>query len=132
MDRSIPLGRRWSIGLDGLLGLIPGFGDVTGGIISSLIIARSLQLGLPRSAILRMITNVAVDSFLGIIPFAGDVFDFVYKANTKNIEIYRQALRGERQAGKDWAFIVFVVAATAAMILLPLIALIYLLRSLNS
>jgi hypothetical protein len=125
MDSSIPIGRRWSIGLDGLLGLIPGFGDLTGGLISSLIIARSLQAGLPRSAILRMILNVAVDSILGSLPFVGDLFDFVYKANSRNVEIYREAMLGERRAGRDWAFVVIVVAATIILVTLPLVLVYY-------
>jgi hypothetical protein len=128
MDSSIPVGRRWSIGLDGLLGLIPGIGDLTGGAVSTLIIARSLQRGLPRSAVLRMMANVAVDSLLGSIPLMGDLFDFAWKANSKNIEIYRHALTGEHRAVQDWAFVVFVVTTTIALVVLPLIALVYLAR----
>jgi hypothetical protein len=125
MDRSIPIG-RWSIGLDPLLGLIPGLGDLTSGLISSLIIARSLQAGLPRSAVGRMILNVAVDSILGSIPFVGDLFDFAYKANTKNIQIYREALQGERRAVRDWAFIVVAIAATLCLLALPVLIIYYL------
>src|SRR5678816_2551779 len=56
MDRAIPVG-RWSFGLDGILGLIPGLGDVVSGIVSSYIIARAARAGVPRAALARMMTN---------------------------------------------------------------------------
>jgi hypothetical protein len=125
MDRSIPVG-RWSIGLDGLFGLIPGFGDLTGGILSTLIVVRSLQAGLPRPAILRMIINVATDSLLGTLPLIGDVFDFAFKANSKNLEIYRQYLREEHRVARDWAFIIAVTIFTMTLVATPILILLYL------
>jgi hypothetical protein len=79
MDRSIPIGKRWSIGLDGIVGLFPGVGDLAGSFVSALIVASATQAGLPRAAIARMVTNVAVDTVLGGIPFIGDFFDFASK-----------------------------------------------------
>src|SRR5262245_40363830 len=107
MDESIAIG-RWKIGLDGFIGLIPGIGDITGAGISAFIIARAMQAGVSRGAITRMIINLAVDTIVGSLPLFGDIFDFAYKSNVKNVEIYRQALRGERTAVRDWAFIVLV------------------------
>src|SRR6187455_3619620 len=69
MDRSIPIGKRWSIGLDGIVGLFPGVGDLVGSFVSALIVASATQAGLPRAAIARMVANVAVDTVLGGIPF---------------------------------------------------------------
>src|SRR4026207_1278254 len=60
MDNSIPIG-RWSIGLDGLLGLIPGVGDFLGTVVSALIVSRAAMAGLPRVTIARMVGNVAID-----------------------------------------------------------------------
>ena len=96
MDRSIPLG-RWSIGLDGLLGLIPGAGDTLGALVSAAIVARAATSGLPRSAVARMALNVLIDTLLGAIPLAGDVFDFAFKANSRNLQIFREALEGQRR-----------------------------------
>src|ERR1051325_8873887 len=95
MDRWIKFGPL-SFGLDGILGLIPGFGDLASGIISAYIIARASRDGVPRPALARMMANVAIDSILGSIPFAGDLFDFMFKANLKNVQIYREALAGPR------------------------------------
>jgi hypothetical protein len=130
MDRSIKIG-PWSIGLDGFLGLIPGIGDITGGAISSYIIARAMQVGVSRGAIARMVLNVAIDSLLGAIPLVGDIFDFAYKANVKNVEIYREAIRGARHPVKDWGFIILVFVLLAVVIALPIIGLVYLGRLLG-
>jgi hypothetical protein len=128
MDKSIPIGDKWSIGLDPLLGLIPGLGDALGGMISSLIITRALREGLPRGAVIRMVLNVAADSFVGSIPFVGDLFDFAFKANSKNIAIYREALRGERNIKKDWLFIALVAVIMLGLLVLPVIGLVLLAR----
>lgn len=127
MDRSIPIG-RWKIGLDGIIGLVPGLGDLVGALISGLIVAAGVRAGLPRSAIARMVTNVAVDGVIGAIPFLGDFFDMTFKANTRNVEIYREALRGGRSRSKDSFFVWAVVLAFAALLAIPILVIVLLLR----
>jgi hypothetical protein len=131
MDESIRIG-PWAIGLDPLIGLIPGFGDMAGAVVSTLIITRAMQSGIAKSAILRMVINVALDSLAGAVPFFGDVFDFAFKSNVYNLRIYREALRGERKPLRDWFFILFVAVVLLAIIVLPIIGLIYLTRLLIS
>ena len=94
MDESIQIG-PWSVGLDPLIGLIPGVGDMAGAVISTIIIARAMKSGIPKSAVIRMVINVAVDSLGGAVPVVGDLFDFAYKSNVMNVQIYRESLRGE-------------------------------------
>ena len=130
MDESIPLGGRWRVGLDGILGLIPGIGDLTSGAVGALIIARASMSGIPRATVIRMIANVAIDSLLGVIPVIGDLFDFTYKANTKNLRLYRQALQGGHRAARDWVFVIAVLLILAILIVLPLLALMWLIRTL--
>lgn len=91
MDGAIPLG-RWSVGLDALLGLIPGLGDAASALISLLIVARAVQAGIPRAAVARMVANIAVDTVIGAIPVLGDAFDIVYRSNLKNLRIYEEWL----------------------------------------
>jgi Domain of unknown function (DUF4112) len=118
MDGAIPIG-RWSIGLDPLLGLVPGIGDLLGALISMLIVMRAVQAGIPRVAVARMMTNIAIDTLVGAIPVFGDAFDFAYKANLKNLRIYKQALYdGGGRTARHWGFflalfggIVLVIAA---------------------
>ena len=125
MDESIRIG-PWSVGLDGFIGLIPVFGDMAGTTVSALIIARAMRSGIAKSAILRMVINVALDSLAGSVPFFGDIFDFAFKSNTYNLKIYREALRGDRQPVRDWFFILFVFLILLAIVVLPIVGLIYL------
>ena len=131
MDRSIPIG-GWRIGLDGIIGLVPGLGDFVGMIVSGLIVAAGVHARLPRSAIARMVANVAVDGVIGAIPFLGDIFDMTFKANTRNVEIYRQALRGGRSRSKDSLFVAAVVLAFVALLAIPIVVLVLILQRLLS
>jgi len=131
LDESIRIG-PWAIGLDGFIGLIPGIGDMAGAALSSLIIARAMRSGISKSAVIRMVINVALDSLVGAVPFLGDIFDFAFKSNTYNLRIYREALRGERQPIRDWVFILFVTVILLAIVILPIVGLVVLTRVLIS
>ncbi|MDP8920978.1 MAG: DUF4112 domain-containing protein [Pseudomonadota bacterium] len=93
------LNRR--VGLDSVLGLVPGIGDALSAALASYIIWEARQLGLPRWKIARMIGNVAVDTTIGAIPLAGDLFDVFFKSNERNLRIIHEHLgitkRGPRQ-----------------------------------
>ena len=119
MERAIPVG-RWSFGLDGILGLIPGFGDLASGIVASYIIARAARAGVPRVALARMMTNVAIDTLIGSIPIVGDLFDFLYKSNTKNLQIYQESLAGRRESAKDWMTVGLFVVAMLMLLAIPI------------
>lgn len=83
--------------LDPLLGLIPGMGDVLTLVISGSIISHARKLGAPRSMQRRMIANVLTDCVIGCVPFLGDVFDFFYKANQKNLRLLKNHLASAAQ-----------------------------------
>lgn len=85
-------GTRFRIGLDGILGLIPGIGDATGAALSIYLIVQAARLGLPVSTLLRMVGNVALETVVGAVPIVGDIFDIVWKANIRNMAL----LRGHR------------------------------------
>ncbi len=93
------LNRR--VGFDAVLGLVPGVGDALSAALASYIIWEARQLGLPRWKIARMIGNVAMDTAIGAIPLAGDVFDVFFKANQRNLRIIHEHLgtpkRGPRE-----------------------------------
>jgi hypothetical protein len=99
---------------------------MAGSAVSALIIARAMQSGIPKSAVIRMVINVGLDSLVGAVPFLGDIFDFAFKSNTYNLQIYREALRQERQPVRDWLFITFVVLTLVAIVVLPILGLVYL------
>lgn len=120
MDRSIPIG-GFRIGLDPILGLIPGLGDVLSTLISSVIIVQAQRAGVPKATVLRMMTNVGIDTVLGAIPFIGDIFDFAWKANNKNLELYRAAMRGRREPGRDAGFLAAVFVILALLLSIPVV-----------
>ncbi len=85
------LNRR--VGLDAIIGLIPGVGDAVSTLLASYIVWEARQLGLPKWKIARMIGNVAVDTAIGAIPVAGDAFDLFFKANERNLRIIHEHLK---------------------------------------
>lgn len=87
LDSSIRLPGGYRVGIDGVVGLIPGVGDVVGGALSSLILYKAYRMGLPNRALLLMGGNILIDSIMGSIPLVGDLFDFMWKSNSKNIKI---------------------------------------------
>jgi hypothetical protein len=80
-------GTQISIGLDSLIGLIPGFGDALGGLLSAYIVLEAAKEGVSNVVLAKMILNVTVDSILGSIPIFGDIFDVAWRANIRNIEL---------------------------------------------
>ncbi|WP_052954608.1 DUF4112 domain-containing protein [Microvirga vignae] len=93
------LNRR--IGLDAVLGLVPGVGDALSAALASYIIWEAHQLGLPRWKIARMVANVAVDTAIGAIPLAGDVFDVFFKSNVRNLRIIHDHLGTPKRGPKE-------------------------------
>ena len=89
-DRAYRLpGTDFRFGLDGIFGLIPGIGDAATAAVSSVIVADAWKSGARKRTIARMARNVGIDFLIGSIPLVGDLFDFGYKANTKNIKLLR-------------------------------------------
>ena len=124
MDNCIPVpGLNYRIGLDGLVGLIPGVGDALGALISSYILSEAARLGAPKSVLIKMTFNVAVDTVLGAIPFVGDFFDFTWKANLRNVRLLDAFLEKPRKTVAVsrlfvWSLIVLVLLFVAFFILL--------------
>lgn len=85
-------GTNWRFGWDSLIGLVPGAGDLATALLASYIVAEAAKLGVPRRTLWRMLANVAIDMAGGAVPFAGDVFDFAFKANRKNLKLLEQHL----------------------------------------
>lgn len=75
------------IGLDSLIGLVPGVGDAVGGVLSTWILLQGVQLKVPVLTFARMIFNIAIEIFVGFIPFLGDLFDMGWKANHRNVQL---------------------------------------------
>lgn len=84
------IGRK--VGLDALLGLIPGVGDAAAGALGLYMIWEARNLGASRATLLRMLANVGIDTALGSVPLIGDLFDFAFRSNTRNLKLIRGLL----------------------------------------
>ncbi|MGI8533602.1 MAG: DUF4112 domain-containing protein [Candidatus Limnocylindrales bacterium] len=125
LDQSLTVpGTHFRIGLESLVGVIPLVGDVTGGVIGAYLIIRAWQYGLPRVVIARMMANTAFDLVSGVVPILGDLVDFVYRSNVRNIELFeRYVAEPGRSTRGEWAFFgvllgVLLVAIVLAVALL--------------
>jgi hypothetical protein len=104
-------GLRWRFGLESVLGLVPGLGDIISGILALFLMIRAIQFRLPWIVIARMALNSLIDLVVGAIPFAGDLFDAVWKANTRNMQLFHAyAEEPELSTRRHWFFIVGLVS----------------------
>lgn len=118
MDEAFVIpGTRIRVGIDALLGLIPGVGDVIGALLSTWIIAGALRHRVPASKIGRMILNIAIDLIVGSVPVAGDVFDFLYEENMKNMRLL-EAHRDRRRPPRSMLSIAMAALGIAALVVL--------------
>ncbi len=93
LDNAIPIpGTRYRIGLDPILGLLPGVGDAIGTAMAGYILVEAVRFGAPRGVLVRMLLNIGVDTAVGAVPGVGDLFDFVWKANAKNLALLHEHL----------------------------------------
>src|SRR4051812_6935046 len=96
---------RWRIlgvpiGLDAIIGLVPGAGDLIGAGLSCWLIARAARLGVGRAVIVRMLANVAIDVLAGALPLIGDLADVAWRANRRNVALLRRALARPSSVGE--------------------------------
>lgn len=110
-------GTRARFGLDALLGLIPGAGDIVAAALSTWIIAGALRHRVPPVVVLRMIGNVVADLLFGAIPVAGDLFDLLYQQNARNMRLLERH-RDRRRPPRSTARIAGVVAAVFLLFVL--------------
>lgn len=91
LDRAFPLPGGLALGLDTIAGLLPG-GDFLAAGASLYLIAKARSIGVPPAVLQRMLGNLALDLVVGLVPVAGDVFDFFYKSNARNLNLARESL----------------------------------------
>lgn len=101
MDQAFGVpGTKWRFGLDALMGLVPGLGDIAGGVIAVYALHVARQLGAPGVIQLHMLSNIALDASIGTIPVIGDLFDFVFKAQTRNLALLDDWLQTPHEVTK--------------------------------
>jgi len=107
-------GTGWRIGLDALVGLVPGVGDFATTAVSLYILAAGVRYRVPKVTLLRMAANIAVDYLLGTVPFVGDIFDAAWKSNQMNVELLKQRAsvspeEARHARASDWLFLGVIV-----------------------
>lgn len=94
MDTAIRIpGTGFRIGLDPIIGLVPGAGDIVSTAFSAYIIFLATRFGLPREVMYRMIFNIGLEAVVGAVPLVGDLFDAYYKSNVRNLALLEQHLQ---------------------------------------
>ena len=124
----------WRVGLDAIVGLIPGFGDTATTLVSFYILTSAVRYRVPKVTLLRMGLNLGIDYVLGALPLVGDVLDAWWKSNQKNVELLRSRAKvsaSDARQGKasDWLFISLIILLLAALAIGAAFVSVYLLIS---
>jgi hypothetical protein len=126
-------GTQIRIGLDPILGLVPGLGDLASPLFAIAMLWQGRDLGIPRVVQLRMIFNVAIDALVGMLPIAGDIFDFAWKANDRNFALLeRHAYEHRRPTTGDWLFVTGLIALLLVIAAVPFLLAGWLIKGVGS
>lgn len=129
MDYAFVLPGGFRFGLAGIIGLLPGIGDVLDAVVSLYIVRRATQLGASRATLARMTLNVGIEAVAGAVPFVGDLFDVAFKANRRNYQLLRDHMAAPRkQTASDIGFLVLTLVLALIGIALPIWGLVWLFR----
>ncbi len=141
--RTLAALRRWSVlldsafrvpgtnltfGLDPILGLIPGLGDLTSPLFAAFLLVHAVRMRIPRVVQVRMLINAAIDVLVGLIPVLGDFFDFGWKANVRNLALLERHAHPESKPTRgDWIFVLSMIGVLVALTVIPLLFAVWLL-----
>ncbi|RSK33310.1 DUF4112 domain-containing protein [Hymenobacter metallilatus] len=108
-------GTTWRFGLDPIMGLIPVVGGLPSLAISGVLILTMLRHGASGSLVVRMVVNVVLDALIGSIPVVGNIFDFAYKANDRNVRLLRAHYQEGRYQGSGRGLIGLILVVLLAL-----------------
>jgi hypothetical protein len=124
-------GTNIRFGIDPLIGLVPGLGDLLGGAASAYIILEAARVGAPASVLLRMAVNVGIDTLVGALPVVGDLFDFAWKSNARNVRLLARHVDAPVETRRaSMGLVVVLIAALAAVAIGATALAIYIIRRL--
>ena len=125
-------GTRWRFGLDPIVGLLPGAGDLVTGFFSVMILLHSVRLRIPKVVIARMMVNIGLDLLTGAVPLLGDLVDAAFKSNLRNLALLeRHARPGVPPERSDYIFVWGCVAILVLLAVVPLAIAWWLLSSIS-
>jgi hypothetical protein len=106
------------VGLDPLLGLLPGIGDVLANLIGTVILGIATRLKLPRIVLARMSLNLLINGTFGAVPIVGDLFSVWFRSHAKNAVLLREAaMKPDRETHADWFYVAGIIGGTVALLL---------------
>jgi Domain of unknown function (DUF4112) len=120
------------IGLDPIISLIPGIGDLIANLTGSLILVIAAQLGVPKVALVRMGINVAINTIIGAIPIFGDIISIWFRSNVRNVELLQRYLGREtkRATVNDWLFVIALIVGLVVLLVGIVFAAVWLFKQL--
>ena len=121
------LGTSWYIGLDPLLGLIPGIGDALANLLGTVILGLGTRLRLPRIVLARMSLNLLINGTVGAVPIARDLFSVWFRSHSRNAALLREAaMKPDRETRTDWFYVGGIIGGTVGLLLLMIALIIWL------
>ena len=117
-------GTKAKIGLDPIMGAIPIIGDLIGALLSTYIMYSGIKMGVPRSVVAQMATNIALDFTIGWIPIIGDIFDIIWKSNKRNVKLIEEAMIAKKEGDKTNYLIIGALLIILIIIILAILAII--------
>jgi hypothetical protein len=119
-------GTQIRFGLDGIIGLVPGLGDVLAGLLSLAIPLAGWVRGVPYVTLVRMAANLGIGVLVGTIPIFGDIFDIAWKANRRNYRLLCRHLdEPRRHTRQDWHFLLLLAAGMALVFAIPVVLVVW-------
>jgi Domain of unknown function (DUF4112) len=129
MDSAIGIpGTKFRIGLDPIIGLLPGGGDTAGLILSSYIVLEAARMGASKSTLSTMALNILLETAVGTVPVVGDIFDVTWKSNIRNIELLEEHLNVPRPVAQNRWFAILLIAGLALAVIASVVMSVYVLR----
>lgn len=127
MDTTVKIpGTSWYVGLDPLLGLIPGIGDAIANLIGTIILGLATRLQLPRIVLARMSLNLLINGTVGAVPIFGDLFSVWFRSHARNAALLREAaMKPDRETHADWFYVGGIIVGTAALLLLMIACIVW-------
>ena len=117
-------GTQITFGIDPILGVFPGIGDLVSPVFSLFLLWHGARLRVPKIVLARMVLNAAIDAGVGAIPVVGDLFDFAWKANDWNLALLeKHAMPGQRASSVDWLFVIVCCMVVILIALIPILVL---------
>ena len=115
-------GTNITFGIDPLLGLVPGIGDLASPVLGLFILWHGMRLRVPKVVLARMVFNALIDALAGAVPVVGDLFDFGWKATEWNLALLeRHAMPGRPATSGDWLFVILCCLVLIVAAVLPLL-----------